>query len=92
MTGHPALDALTFAAATAAGHASHRGQRALALVLLVVLGAALWWFGGVLSRPARGIGPLAGKDVTPATNFRATGGVGRFARPRHHPPGQRPSS
>jgi hypothetical protein len=73
-------------------HGTHRGQRAIAFVTLAMLGAGLWWFGGMPSRPARGIGPLAGKDVAPATNFRAAGGVGRFTRPRHHPPGQRPSS
>ena len=66
----------------------HRGQRAIALTTLALLGAGLWWFGGVPSRPARGIGPLAGKDVAPAVGFRAAGGVGRFTRPRHHPPGR----
>ena len=79
------------AASGATTRHGHRGQRAVALVTLALLGAGLWWFGGVPSRPARGIGPLAGKDVAPAASFRAAGGVGRFTRPRHHPPGRQPS-
>src|SRR5205823_766210 len=80
------------AARAATTRHGHRGQRAIALLTLALLGAGLWWFGGLPARPARGIGPLAGKDVAPEANFRAAGGVGRFTRPRHHPPGRPPSS
>ena len=67
-------------------------EQGLAFVLLLALGAALWWFAGVPVRPARGIGPLAGKPTDPAGTSRGTRGVGRFARPRNHPPGRQPPS
>jgi hypothetical protein len=92
MTGHPAIAVIMLVATTAAGHGDHRGQRVLALVVLVALGTALWWLGGVASRPARGIGPLKREDDAPSAAFRSAGGVGRFTRPRHHPPGHKPSS
>lgn len=76
----------TVASAANTRRTSHRGQRVVAFTLLAMLGAALWWFGGVSSRPARGIGPLESDEPGATGAFRATGGVGRFARPRSAPP------
>ena len=66
-----------------------RGQRALGFVLLVLLGASRWWFGGPPVRRPRLLGSLGadaegdGSDEQP---FVAAGGIGRFARPRTERP------
>jgi len=56
-------------------------ERTLAFLLLLVLVGALWWFGGVLARPPRGIGPLEGKELEGHSVVRRSG-VGRFKRTR----------
>ena len=64
-----------------------RGQRAVALGLLLALVAALWWFGGQQARSPRLLGSLGdGKEGVPDEVFLPSGGIGRFARPRTRPP------
>ena len=58
-----------------------RGERMMAVGLLLAMGAALWWVGGAPVRPPRLLGSLGAAvpvDDTPV----AKGGIGRFARPR----------
>ena len=64
-----------------------RGQRAIALAILLALVAALWWFGGQQGRAPRLLGSL-GEASSPASSelYVAMGGIGRFARPRTGPP------
>ena len=65
-------------------HADHRGVRIGALVVLAMLGAALWWLGGAEARPPRLLGSLGGGGDRPtktASNAPVRG-IGRFARPR----------
>ena len=63
-----------------------RGERMMALALLMALAAGLWWVGGKPVRPPRLLGSLgAGLPVTP--DEVRTGGIGRFARVR---PAERP--
>ena len=68
-----------------------RAQRALALGLLGLLAAGLWWFGGQQARSPRLLGSLAeakgegSGDAGPAL-YLPSGGIGRFARPRTEPP------
>ena len=64
----------------------HRGQRAMGLVLLVLLGLSLWWFGGQPVRSPRLLGSL-GADAEPDDpTVIGSGGIGRFARPRTERP------
>lgn len=58
-----------------------RGDRILAVSLLFLLGAGLWWVGGTPTRPPRLLGSLAG-EAAAAPSRVTTGGVGRFTRPR----------
>jgi hypothetical protein len=66
---------------------SKRGQRAVALGVLLAMVAAVWWFGGQPVRSPRLLGPLRsrGGAATPALYVRS-GGIGRFARPRTKAP------
>jgi len=60
-----------------------RDQRIMAAVLLAILAAGLWWFGGAEPRGPRLLGSLGGAPETAAaTPNAAMGGIGRFARPR----------
>jgi hypothetical protein len=68
-----------------------RAQRALALGLLGLLAAGLWWFGGQQARSPRLLGSLGASDVGDSADAGAnlylpSGGIGRFARPRTGPP------
>ena len=74
----------TVALASPAGRISdQRGQRVLGLVLLVLLGLSLWWFGGQPVRRPRLLGSLGvdAESDNPAVVV-SSGGIGRFARPR----------
>jgi hypothetical protein len=63
-----------------------RGERLMAVALLLMMGAGLWWIGGQPTRAPRLLGSLAGRSA--AVTAVATGvvgtakGIGRFARPR----------
>ena len=61
-----------------------RGERLLAVALLLMMGGALWWLGGKPTRAPRLLGSLGARsgagDV--AEQAVAMGGIGRFARPR----------
>lgn len=63
-----------------------RGQRALGLVLLVLLGLSLWWFGGQPVRSPRLLGSLGADTEPEGPTFVSSGGIGRFARPRTERP------
>lgn len=74
--------ALPVGAAVPALPLDKRGERVMALGLLLALAAALWWVGGAPVRPPRLLGSMGTGD-TPDPGTEATvGGVGRFARPR----------
>jgi hypothetical protein len=65
-----------------------RGERLLAVLLLLLMALAMWWFGGDQIRAPRLLGSLgAGSAAVPPADDgdRArggNGGIGRFARPR----------
>jgi hypothetical protein len=59
-----------------------RGERIMAVALLLALAAALWWVGGQPMRSPRLLGSVAGGTTTEPEGARSLGGVGRFARPR----------
>jgi hypothetical protein len=59
-----------------------RGERVLAMTLLMAIGAALWWFGGQQQRLPRLLGSLGGGTAVEVTAAAPLGGIGRFARPR----------
>jgi len=59
-----------------------RGQRILAVSLLMALAVAWWWFGGQQSRGPQLLGSLAADGRRPPRSAEPTGGIGRFARPR----------
>lgn len=63
-----------------------RGQRALGLALLVLLGLSLWWFGGQPVRNPRLLGSLGADAAPDEPTFVSSGGIGRFARPRAERP------
>jgi hypothetical protein len=64
-----------------------RGQQVTALVLLGVIGLGLWWFGGQQTRAPRLLGSLGeGVAVDDVGLYVASGGIGRFSRPRTRPP------
>lgn len=75
-------------ASPARGLSDKRGQRAMGFVLLMLLGLALWWFGGQPVRKPRLLGSLgasaAGGEPEPVVTD--SGGIGRFARPRSRRP------
>ncbi|HVE93397.1 MAG TPA: hypothetical protein VNB24_00650, partial [Acidimicrobiales bacterium] len=58
-----------------------RAERVLAFMLLLALGAALFWFGGKPARAPRLLGSLGHGQAVPIDPG-AMAGVGRFARPR----------
>ena len=58
-----------------------RGERLLAVVLLLAMAAGLWWVGGQPVRPPRLLGSL-GAGIPVAVDEVRTGGIGRFARVR----------
>jgi hypothetical protein len=78
---------LTFATPRIASLSDKRGERVVALFLLVALGLVVWWFGGQPIRAPRLLGSLGDRD-TPGDDavFVRSGGIGRFARPRSHRP------
>lgn len=59
----------------------NRFDRILAVSLLFLIGASLWWIGGSPARPPRLLGSL-GSGVPAAVDRTTLGGVGRFSRPR----------
>lgn len=59
-----------------------RGERIMAVSLLMALAVAWWWFGGQQSRGPVLLGSLGGEGRRPRRVGEPTGGVGRFARPR----------
>lgn len=74
--------ALVFAT-EATSVADNRGDRIVALLLLLAIIGALAWFGGRPSRPPRLLGSLRSDRESPAAEERVeVRGVGRFARPR----------
>jgi hypothetical protein len=77
---------LTFATPRPLLVSDKRGERAVALALLVALGLAVWWFGGRPVRAPRLLGSLGDDKVAEESVFVRSGGIGRFARPR----GERP--
>lgn len=58
-----------------------RGERIMALALLMLLAAGLWYVGGQPARPPRLLGSL-GAGVPVQAEAVRTGGIGRFARVR----------
>jgi hypothetical protein len=58
-----------------------RGQRIMAVGLLLALAAALFWVSGLTPRAPRLLGSMGGGHVNAATAPRISG-IGRFARPR----------
>ncbi|MGI8793716.1 MAG: hypothetical protein ACR2H3_11160 [Acidimicrobiales bacterium] len=67
-----------------------RGERIAAVSLLLLIAAALWWFGGQPVRAPRLLGSLGAKQlalvpVGAAPRNAPVGGIGRFARPRLGP-------
>lgn len=81
-------------AAKPASGGPRRGPRIMAVVLLMLVGAALFVLAGRPERLPRLLGPfgarLASRGLVPATGPEAAaarmGGIGRFARPRIGPP------
>jgi len=61
-----------------------RGERLMAVALLLAMGVGLWWVGGQPARPPRLLGSLAAARV-PDDAPTVAGGIGRFARPRSGP-------
>lgn len=59
-----------------------RAHRIMAVVLLILLAAALWYFGSAEARGPRLLGSLAGDDDATRTPVVQEGGIGRFSRPR----------
>jgi hypothetical protein len=78
----------TSAVAALPGHRDARGQRALAVGLLVLMTVGWWWFGSRPVRPPQLLGSLGGR-VAPADPGGGAAvvvrGIGRFARPREAP-------
>ena len=69
-----------------------RGERLMAVALLLALGAGLWWVGGQPVRMPRLLGSLgaaAGATDEPAGPQPTNRGIGRFARPRPQGPSPR---
>ena len=67
------------------GPDASRGERIMAVLLLLAMGGALWWVGGQPTRAPRLLGSLGAGAVTidPAVAGASTPkGIGRFARPR----------
>lgn len=62
-----------------------RGERMMAVALLLAMGAGLWWVGGAPVRPPRLLGSLGAGQIPDETPV-AKGGIGRFARPRSGTP------
>jgi hypothetical protein len=62
-----------------------RGERIMAVAVLLGLGAGLFWVGGAPVRPPRLLGSLGAGQVVDETPV-SKGGIGRFARPRHGTP------
>lgn len=70
-----------------------RGQRIMAVTLLLGLAGALWWIGGYPARAPRLLvalhgsrGATAGQEGGDDPGVLRVGGVGRFARPRRERP------
>jgi hypothetical protein len=59
-----------------------RGQRIMAVALLMALATAWWWFGGQQIRGPQLLGSLAAADRRPGRSVEPLGGIGRFARVR----------
>jgi hypothetical protein len=65
-----------------------RRERMMAAMMLAMLGAGLWWFGGATQRGPRLLGSLGGRREdgealgAAAAPAAVVGGIGRFARPR----------
>lgn len=59
-----------------------RGERAMAAGLLLLMGAALWWFGGAQARAPRRLGSMGSAAVDLDAVPARLGGIGRFARAR----------
>ena len=59
-----------------------RGERIMAVSLLMALATGWWWFGGQQARGPQLLGSLASEGRRPARSAEPTGGIGRFARPR----------
>ena len=60
-----------------------RGERLVAVAVLLLMGAGLLWLGGQPTRAPRLLGSLgAGAASAPAAAATRTGGIGRFSRPR----------
>ncbi|MDQ1403226.1 MAG: hypothetical protein QOG03_1542, partial [Actinomycetota bacterium] len=59
-----------------------RGERIMAVGLLLALAAALWWVGGQPTRLPRLLGSVGGGSPPDPGTGASLGGLGRFARPR----------
>ncbi len=66
------------------GPDASRGERLLAVALLLLLAVGLWWIGGKPVRPPRLLGSLGNGQAVAGPEVR-TGGIGRFARVRTGP-------
>jgi hypothetical protein len=63
-----------------------RGERMMAVGLLMALAVGWWWFGGQAARGPQLLGSLAGEGRGPSRPVEPNGGIGRFARPRERRP------
>lgn len=59
-----------------------RGERIMAVSLLMAIAVGWWWVGGQQARGPQLLGSLASEGRRPARSAEPTGGIGRFARPR----------
>jgi hypothetical protein len=59
-----------------------RGERTMAVAILLAIGVGLWWLGGRPIRPPRLLGSLGSAAAPEPSGEIMTGGIGRFARPR----------
>lgn len=59
-----------------------RASRLMAVAILALLAAGLWWVGGMPVRAPRLLGSLGAGEPSAVTTDPADRGIGRFARPR----------
>jgi hypothetical protein len=67
-------------------HDNSRGQRVMAVSLLLAMLATVWWVAGQPARTPRLLGGMGGGRVPTRVARDRVGGIGRFARPRSSRP------
>jgi hypothetical protein len=67
-------------------HDNSRGQRVMAVALLLAMLATVWWVAGQPARTPRLLGGMGGGRVPVRAARERVGGIGRFARPRSSRP------